>query len=279
MVRATSITWASRSGSRSIQWSTSSTGTTSVWPGASGAMVRKATARSSCQTKRPGISPWMMRVNSVAMGPDPRTTYGPAVADPSDEHADGEDRILTLPNIITVVRLCMLPVFLWLLFSKEDRVWAASILGALGATDFLDGYIARHWHQVSNIGKILDPVADRLLFFVGGLAIIIDGSIPLWVAWLVLIREVLVSVATVALAPGRGQADRRHLVRQGRHVLRDVRLPHVPRLRGPALLARPGPLVRVGVRHPRPRAGLHRPRPLRPDRAEGPAGGACRTNG
>lgn len=117
-----------------------------------------------------------------------------------DDAGDGEDRILTLPNVITVVRLSMLPVFLWLLFAKDDRVWAASILGALGATDFLDGYIARRWHQVSNIGKILDPVADRLLFFVGGLAIIIDGSIPLWVAWLVLIREVLVSGATVGLA-------------------------------------------------------------------------------
>jgi len=119
--------------------------------------------------------------------------------DEQGEH-DGEDRLLTLPNIITVVRLSMLPVFLWLLFGRDDRVWAASILGALGATDFLDGYIARRWHQVSNIGKILDPVADRLLFFIGGLAIIVDGSIPLWVAWLVLIREVLVSVATVALA-------------------------------------------------------------------------------
>lgn len=120
--------------------------------------------------------------------------------DDQDDVQPGEDRILTVPNVITVIRLCMLPVFLWLLFAQEDRVWAASILGFLGATDFLDGYIARHFDQVSNIGKILDPVADRLLFFTGGLAIIIDGSIPLWVAWLVLIREVLVSIATVALA-------------------------------------------------------------------------------
>lgn len=122
------------------------------------------------------------------------------VTAPETTAGDGEDRVLTLPNLITFVRLCMLPVFLWLLFAQDDRVWAASILGALGATDFLDGYIARRWHQVSNIGKILDPVADRLLFFVGGLAIIIDGSIPLWVAWLVLVREVLVSLATVGLA-------------------------------------------------------------------------------
>jgi len=113
---------------------------------------------------------------------------------------EGEDRILTLPNLITLVRLSCLPVFLWLLFGRDDRVWAASLLGALGATDWIDGYIARRWHQVSTVGKVFDPVADRLLFFVAGVAIIVDGSVPLWVAWLVLGREVVVTVATLGLA-------------------------------------------------------------------------------
>lgn len=112
----------------------------------------------------------------------------------------GEDRLLTVPNVITVIRLLFLPVFLWLLFGREDRVMAAIVLGALGATDWVDGYIARRWNQVSTAGKILDPVADRLLFFVGGIGIIVDGSIPMWVAAAVLIREVCVSVATIALA-------------------------------------------------------------------------------
>ncbi|MGI8939469.1 MAG: CDP-alcohol phosphatidyltransferase family protein [Iamia sp.] len=116
------------------------------------------------------------------------------------EGADGEDRILTVPNAITAVRLACLPLFLWLLFAQDDRVWAASVLGALGATDWVDGFLARRWNQVSTLGKVLDPVADRLLFFVGGAAIIIDGSIPIWVAVLVLTREVLVSMATVVLA-------------------------------------------------------------------------------
>ncbi|CAN5489987.1 CDP-alcohol phosphatidyltransferase family protein [soil metagenome] len=116
------------------------------------------------------------------------------------EGADGEDRILTVPNAITAVRLACLPLFLWLLFAQDDRVWAASVLGALGATDWVDGFLARRWNQVSTLGKVLDPVADRLLFFVGGEAIIIDGSIPIWVAVLVLTREVLVSMATVVLA-------------------------------------------------------------------------------
>lgn len=109
------------------------------------------------------------------------------------------DRILTVPNAITVVRLCLLPLFVWLLFN-DHRVAAAWLLAALGITDFLDGYIARHFHQTSELGKVLDPVADRLLFFVGAGAILIDGALPLWYALQLLGREVLVTVGTLALA-------------------------------------------------------------------------------
>jgi cardiolipin synthase len=113
---------------------------------------------------------------------------------------DATDRVLTVPNVITVLRLLCLPVFLWLLFDQENRAAAAWLLGLLGATDFLDGYIARHFHQTSEIGKILDPVADRLLFFVGIGAILVDGSVPAWFAWAALIREILVAAATLVLA-------------------------------------------------------------------------------
>jgi cardiolipin synthase len=117
-----------------------------------------------------------------------------------DPEEEGLDRILTIPNIITFVRLGALPVFLWLLFGKEDRAAAAWLLAALGVTDFLDGYIARRYHQVSTLGKVLDPVADRLIFIVGGGAILIDGSVPRWFAIVVLVRELLVSAATIVLA-------------------------------------------------------------------------------
>ena len=110
------------------------------------------------------------------------------------------DRILTIPNVITVVRLCLLPVFLWLLFAEEDRAYAAWLAAFLGTTDFADGYIARHFHQESNLGKVLDPIADRLLFFVVGGGILLDGSVPVAFAVVVLVREVVVSVATVVLA-------------------------------------------------------------------------------
>ncbi|MEO7556560.1 MAG: CDP-alcohol phosphatidyltransferase family protein [Acidimicrobiales bacterium] len=114
-----------------------------------------------------------------------------------DGHRD--DRIVTIPNLITVVRLALLPVFVWLLFN-DHRVASAWLLGALGVTDFLDGYIARRFDQGSNLGKVLDPVADRLLFFVGVGAILIDGAMPLWFAVLLLIREVLIAAGTLALA-------------------------------------------------------------------------------
>src|SRR5690606_3366634 len=70
----------------------------------------------------------------------------------------------------------------------------------LGVTDFLDGWIARRFDQVSELGKVLDPVADRLIFIVGGGAILLDGAVPTWFAVVVLIRELLVSAATLALA-------------------------------------------------------------------------------
>jgi cardiolipin synthase (CMP-forming) len=124
-----------------------------------------------------------------------------AVSHPHDDgEGSDEDRIVTLPNAITVVRLLMLPVFVYLLFGQEDRFWAGWLLLAIGSTDWVDGYLARRLHQVSNVGKILDPVADRLLFFVGVGSILIDGSVPIWVAVLVLVREVAIAMATLGLA-------------------------------------------------------------------------------
>ncbi len=109
-------------------------------------------------------------------------------------------RPFTLPNFISLVRLGCIPIFLWLLFSVEDRWAAALLLGALGASDWVDGYIARRFNQVSELGKILDPTADRLMLLVGIFAIWVDGSVPGWIAWLALVREALVAVAALFLA-------------------------------------------------------------------------------
>ena len=109
------------------------------------------------------------------------------------------NNIWTIPNAFTLARLLCLPIFLWVLFGLENRVAAAWMLGALGATDWIDGYLARRLNQVSEFGKVFDPTVDRLLFIVAITAIIIDGSIPVWFAIAVLARELLVG-AMMAIA-------------------------------------------------------------------------------
>jgi cardiolipin synthase len=98
-----------------------------------------------------------------------------------------------------MARLCCIPVFLWLLFGLDNRYAAAVLLGVLGMTDWVDGYVARHTGQVSELGKVLDPVADRLLFIVCVGGIIIDGSAPLVFSILVVVREVLVGTSLIIL--------------------------------------------------------------------------------
>jgi cardiolipin synthase len=110
------------------------------------------------------------------------------------------DRILTIPNLISVVRLCCIPWFLYLLFGADDRHAAAWLLAVLGCTDWIDGYIARRWNQVSTVGKVLDPTADRLMLAVGVIAILVDGSVPVVIGVLTIVREVLVAVAVLVLA-------------------------------------------------------------------------------
>lgn len=119
---------------------------------------------------------------------------------PHARDADAEERVLTVPNLLSAVRLACVPLFLWLLFGEDDRYAAALLLAALGATDWVDGYVARHFHQTSNLGRILDPTADRILLLVGIGAILVDGSVPAWVAIAALGREALVAIAALVLA-------------------------------------------------------------------------------
>lgn len=116
-----------------------------------------------------------------------------------EDRAEGL-RVLTVPNLISLLRLACVPVFLWLLLGIDRPVTAGVLLAVLGATDWVDGWIARHFDQGSEVGKVLDPVADRVLLLAAGVALTIDGSVPLVVGVLVLAREVAISVATVGLA-------------------------------------------------------------------------------
>lgn len=110
--------------------------------------------------------------------------------------------IWTIPNIFSFVRLLCVPLFLWLLFGANHPAIAAWLLASLGATDWVDGYIARHWNQGSELGKILDPTADRLLLIAAAIALLkidVPGAVKIFVV-VVLIRETVVGATTVALA-------------------------------------------------------------------------------
>jgi cardiolipin synthase (CMP-forming) len=113
---------------------------------------------------------------------------------------DRARRVLTLPNVLSVVRLLCAPVFVWLLFGPEDRTAALVLLAVLGATDWVDGWIARRFDQGSDLGKVLDPTADRILLLTAVIALTVDGAVPVWFGIAVLAREAVVSVATLALA-------------------------------------------------------------------------------
>jgi len=109
-------------------------------------------------------------------------------------------RFLTVPNVITVIRLSLLPVYLWLLFGKDELVAAGWLLAVLGITDYFDGLIARKFNQVSEFGKIIDPVADRILVATAVISTMAVHAVPVWFGVATLAREVLVSLAVVIIA-------------------------------------------------------------------------------
>ena len=122
-----------------------------------------------------------------------------STTEPTAAAPQARDSVWTVPNVVTLLRLLCLPLFLYLLFGRDNRAAAAWLLGGLGATDWIDGYLARRLGQVSEFGKMFDPTVDRLLFVVAISAIIVDESAPFWISVAVLAREVVVGV-TIAIA-------------------------------------------------------------------------------
>lgn len=106
----------------------------------------------------------------------------------------GPKGIATLPNLITMVRLLVLPVFVVMLLVNEQRAGAALLLGVLGMTDWVDGWVARTFSQTSQFGMVFDPFVDRTLFVVGTGAVLMDGGVPLWFCVAILFREVFVGL-------------------------------------------------------------------------------------
>ena len=96
--------------------------------------------------------------------------------------------IFTAANVVSFVRLCLVPVYLWLLLSGFNLA-ATLVFAAAAASDFIDGQLARRTHTVSKLGQILDPAVDRILMITGVLGVFLVGRIPLWVIVVVVLRD------------------------------------------------------------------------------------------
>lgn len=103
------------------------------------------------------------------------------------------NQILTIPNLISFARLGLIPVFLWLVWTGEDLVGLIVLVVAV-STDFVDGLLARRLNQVSKLGQVLDPLADRLFIAAVVVALTIAEIVPLWLVVLVMSRDVLLGV-------------------------------------------------------------------------------------
>ena len=119
------------------------------------------------------------------------------------DSAPGSSAILTIPNIISFIRIAFIPVFFVLIVNDPTTFWGLMLFGLVVATDWVDGLIARRTGQVSELGKILDPVADRLSIAAGLIAFVVRGVFPLWAAVLILARDIVVLLAGVVFVSGK----------------------------------------------------------------------------
>ena len=90
-----------------------------------------------------------------------------------------------------MIRLLGVPLFIWLIVGPRADVWAVVVLAIAGLTDLLDGKIARRWHQVSRVGQMLDPIADRLYIFAIVVALLVRGVVPLWIVVALAARDLM----------------------------------------------------------------------------------------
>ncbi|WP_326600217.1 CDP-alcohol phosphatidyltransferase family protein [Streptomyces sp. NBC_01803] len=109
------------------------------------------------------------------------------------------DRVLTIPNVLSMARLAGVPVFLWLVLSPvfdgpDLDGWALLLLAVSGVSDYLDGKLARRWNQISALGRILDPAADRLYILSTLIGLTWRDILPVWLTTLLLARELMLLV-------------------------------------------------------------------------------------
>lgn len=114
---------------------------------------------------------------------------------PGQPHVD-RDLVFTVPNLLTVLRFMGVPLFIWLVLAQREYGFAVLVLAIMGSTDWVDGYIARRFNQASKLGRILDPIADRLALIAVAVTLVIADVVDWWyLAALVVPDAVLLSMS------------------------------------------------------------------------------------
>jgi len=107
-------------------------------------------------------------------------------------------RVVTLPNALSALRLLGVPLFLWLVLTERDG-WAVAVLMVSGVTDYLDGKIARRWNQMTRVGALLDPAADRLYILATLVGLTVRDVVPLWLTLALVGRDVVLAATLPVL--------------------------------------------------------------------------------
>ncbi|WP_315914749.1 CDP-alcohol phosphatidyltransferase family protein [Arthrobacter sp. lap29] len=127
------------------------------------------------------------------------------LAERAPTNMDASNAILTIPNLITVVRFLGTPLFVWLVLAREEYGWGVFVLAMMGCTDWIDGYVARKLHQTSQLGRIMDPLADRVALVAVTITLVLADILPLWLLLLLVIPDVVLLAVTLYFF--RGDAD------------------------------------------------------------------------
>ncbi|MDQ0691815.1 CDP-alcohol phosphatidyltransferase family protein [Arthrobacter sp. W4I7] len=113
---------------------------------------------------------------------------------PGRPHVD-HDRVFTIPNLLTVVRFMGVPLFIWLVLGQKQYAAGVVVLAVMAGTDWIDGYVARRFDQASKLGRVLDPIADRLALIAVAVTLVIAGVVH----WLYLAALVIPDAILLAL--------------------------------------------------------------------------------